>query len=314
MSFSTLYEKTPYFFYDGPMETRIEYGTDLKLDQEMSIFTLLESKTGSLALRNLYRKDIEAAIPFNVPIILNAPTFRASKEHCKRLNISETPEHVYQINEQCILFLREIRNEFPDYKHNILITAPIGPKYAGFTPDLVLGVEDEILYHQEQVSAVAKIGVDVMTIAAMPGAKECLGAAIAASKTNCDYTVGFVVTDKGTLLDGTPIEKLIMEVDEQTKSHQPLGYIIGCTHSTAAAAALQKKFPEFKRIIGIKANGSGKPPEELLALDRAESDFPKELAQELYEFGSPRGFKIYGGCCGTDDMHLAAIIKRVIRG
>ncbi len=36
--------------YDGPMETRIEYRTDLKLDKEMSIFALCDSEPGRAAL------------------------------------------------------------------------------------------------------------------------------------------------------------------------------------------------------------------------------------------------------------------------
>ena len=47
--------------YDGPMETRIEYGTDLKLDKEMSIFALCDTEPGRQALTALYRRDIEAA-------------------------------------------------------------------------------------------------------------------------------------------------------------------------------------------------------------------------------------------------------------
>jgi len=260
MSFNEIYQNNHYLFYDGPMETRIEYGTDLQLDKEMSIFLLLETNEGREALSALYRQDIETVMPFGAPIILNAPTFRASKEHCQRLGISDAPENVYQINKDSITLLRSIRDEYTKYKNKILVTAPIGPKYAGFTPDKSTSIASEVRYHKVQIHAVADIGVDLISIAAMPGGIECIGAAIAASQTTVDYTVGFVVTDQGTLLDGMTIEQLIHEIDIQTAAHKPVGYIIGCTHPSVASVALKSSCEAFERIIGIKANGSAKPP------------------------------------------------------
>ncbi|OGT30386.1 MAG: hypothetical protein A3E87_01495 [Gammaproteobacteria bacterium RIFCSPHIGHO2_12_FULL_35_23] len=308
MQFSQVLQSQPVLFYDGPMETRIEYGTSLKLDKEMSIFRLLEFKEGRDALANLYRKDIETIIPYQVPIILNAPTFRASKEHCKRLGIDADLENIYKINKESIEFVRAIRDEYLAFKNIIFITAPIGPKYAGFTPDNIQDIAIEVEYHQEQINAIAEIGVDIISIAAMPGGMESIGAALAASKTNCDYTVGFVLTKAGTLLDGMSVAYLINEIDKST-AHKPLGYIIGCTHPSIAMQALSKNSLEYARIIGIKANGSVKSPKELLKLDKPEADEPNKFAEELLAVGQKRGFKIYGGCCGTDDHHLKAMVE-----
>ena len=308
MLFKTLLAKNECVFFDGPMETRIEYGTDLKLDKEMSIFLLVETHKGQDALKALYRTDIDMAMSFKVPIILNAPTFRASKEHCKRLHLPSDKKAIFDINKNCIDLVKSVRNEYSYYSDNIVITAPVGPKYAGFTPDNIKDLDTEINYHKDQINSVAEIGVDLISIAAMPGSLEAIGSAIVASKTVTDYTVGFVLTKEGTLLDKTPLDTVIREIDKITK-HQPLGYIISCTHPSIAEKALSENKPEYHRIIGIKANGSAKPPKELLTLKKPEADNPKQFAKALRRLGVPRKFKMYGGCCGTDHSHLKVMIK-----
>lgn len=309
MQFQEVFQAKPRIFYDGPMETRVEYETEIKLDREMSIFLLLETQKGREALGQLYRRDIETVMPAQAPLILNAPTFRASEAHCLRLGLPCDAANVYEINRCCIAFVKAIRAEYPHYASQILVTAPVGPKYAGFTPDNTQNLAAEIAYHQTQIKAIAEIGVDVISIAAMPGRLECLGAAIAANQTKVDYTVGFVVTKNGTLLDGTPIEQLIEDVDRHCE-RRPIGYIIGCSHPSIAEQALSHNKPEFKRIIGIKANGSARPPKELLKLQRPEADAPALFAKALHQLGTKRGFKIYGGCCGTDHTHLQAMIMQ----
>lgn len=310
MDFKKAFQQKRFFFYDGPMETRIEYGTGIELDPEMSIFQMMNSKEDRFVLAKFYRADIEAVKPFNVPIILNAPTFRASAEHFKRLEMPDEEEYAYAVNQACIKYVKTIRHEYPDYLENIFITAPIGPKFAGFTPDLSHDLAAEIAYHQVQINTVAQLGVDLISIAAMPGEVECMGAAIAASQTDCEYTVGFVIDKDGNLLDGTPISRMIGEIDRMTK-RKPLGYIIACTHPSVAMEALKSEKPDYLRIIGIKANGSCKSPKELLKLNSAACDSPDAFADSIVKLGKPRGFKLYGGCCGTDSTHLEALVKKL---
>ncbi|TNF69059.1 MAG: hypothetical protein EP298_04880 [Gammaproteobacteria bacterium] len=311
MKLSNLLKIYDYIFYDGPMETRVEYGWNLPLDKEMSIFRLLETQKGKDALRELYRRDIEVAISANVPIILNAPTFRASKEHCQRLALQDDLAYINLINQKCIDFVRSISSEYKDFAEKIVITAPIGPKFAGFTPDKITDLEAEINYHSEQINAVVTAGVDLISIAAMPGGVECIGAAIAASQTNCDYSVGFVLNKEGALLDGMSINQLIDEIENAT-NRKPIGYIIGCTHPSVAKVVLSENPKLAGYIIGIKANGSSKPPEALLKLTSPEADSPCDFADDIYQLQNYAKLKIIGGCCGTDAQHLKALIDRFV--
>ena len=295
--------------YDGPMETRIEYGTDLKLDKEMSIFALCDSEAGRAALSDLYRRDIQAAQNHGVTIVLNAPTYRASREHAHRMGY-DAPDAVAQINARCLELVKEIRDSFPSFRDNIVITAPLGPKHAGYHPGLEFDLASARQYHTEQAQALTKLPLDYVSIAAMPGAIEAEGAALAVAETGLPYTVGFILGPDANLLDGTKPEQLIADIDAHARV-APLFYVIGCTHASVCASLLARGGPQLARIQGVKANGSSLTPAELLALDHPAADDPNRFAQDLLELGKGRHFKVYGGCCGTDTAHLESLCQKL---
>ncbi len=304
-------KERPFMLYDGPMETRIEYGTTLKLDKEMSIFTLIYQEEGQKALRQLYETDIEAVRHHNAPIILNAPTYRASPAHCQRLHFND-PNAIETINQDCIQFVKNIRNRYDDYKNNIYITAPIGPELAGYSADLSFTVEKAVSYHSRQANAIAQAGVDIISIAAMAGMIETIGCATAVAQTGMPYSVGVILNPDGTLIDGNPLKELIARIDA-TISPQPNFYIISCTHPVTAEQALSDHDIHYQRILGIKANGSSKSGKELLNIDHPEADEPELFADELIALGTKYHFKIYGGCCGTDHRHLATLAEKLTK-
>ena len=217
---------------------------------------------------------------------------------------------VEKINVDCINFVKAIQQKFDDYAKNIFISAPIGPEKTDYTPELNFTIEKAAEYHTPQAEAIAAAGVDIISIAAMPGAVETIGCAIAVVSTGLPYSIGVVLTQAGTLLDGKPFADLIKEIDN-TINPKPNFYVISCTHPMIARRALSDNRPEYRRILGIKANGSSKSPEELLTLQQAEADAPDLFADELIALGKEYHFKIYGGCCGTDQRHLAALARKL---
>lgn len=290
--------------YDGPMETRIEYGTDLKLDKEMSIFALCDSEPGRAALTELYQRDIQAAQRHGVSIVLNAPTYRASREHARRMGY-DGADAVAQINANCLGLVRGIRDGFAAFREQIVLTAPVGPKHAGYHPGLEFDLASAQEYHAEQARCLTSLPVDYVSIAAMPGAIEAQGAALAVAETGLPYTVGFILGPDANLLDGSRPEQLIADIDVQA-AYPPLFYVIGCTHASVCATLLARGGPQLARIQGVKANGSSLTPAELLALDHAAADGPEQFARDLLALGK---FKVYGGCCGTDTAHLESLAQ-----
>lgn len=308
-TFLNVLAQQPFMLYDGPMETRIQFGTSIKLKNPTSIFALMFSAEGKAALQNLYEQDILSVKPYQAAIILNAPTYRASRAHIEQMGYFDA-DAVANINKECIRFVTDIRTEFADYAKKIFVTAPIGPEKTEYLPELNFTIEQAMHYHEPQANAIAATAVDLISIAAMPGAIEIIGCAKAVAKTGLPYSVGVILTPEGTLLDGHPFAALIEEIDNSVIP-KPNFYIISCTHPAIAAQALRDEKPQYKRILGIKANGSSKPPEELLTLQKAEADEPDLFADELIALGEKHHFKIYGGCCGTDTRHLAALARKL---
>ena len=68
------------------------------------------------------------------------------------------------------------------------------------------------------------------------------------------------------------------------------------------------------RLRGIKTNTSPKSPQVLAALGRLDPEDPRRFADELAALHRQTGFKVLGGCCGTDQCHIAALADRLTAG
>lgn len=305
-------KQEPFLLYDGPMESRIEFaspdaGSDssVKLEKDSSLFRILYQQAGLTALHNLYEGDIAVAQHFQAPIILNAPTWRANAEHIKRAGYPDK-QSVVTINRDAIQFVKAIRQACGT--KDIFITAPIGPRLTDYHPDQKTSIEEAEHYHQTQADAIAEVGVDIISIAAMAGMIETIGCARAIAQVGLPYSVGVVLNKNGTLLDGNRFEELILKLDALVNP-APNFYVISCTHSSIAASALSDHKPAYQRILGIKANGSARPLSELIKAKQPFADDPADFAKALVTLGKTFEFKIYGGCCGTDRRHLAALAE-----
>ena len=64
----------------------------------------------------------------------------------------------------------------------------------------------------------------------------------------------------------------------------------------------------------IQANASRRPPDESEVPDHLEAESPERLADEIMALRDEFGLKVLGGCCGTDDRHIAALVDRLMVG
>jgi homocysteine S-methyltransferase len=306
MSFINFLNKEEIIITDGPMETRVIYNTDIPIDRDGSIFRLVFSAPEREILADFYRQDLDIASKYKQAILLNAPTTRASEERIATLGFD--PEHTARINSDCVNMVREIRQEYPDLVDKIMINGPVGPKYDAYNPDGALTAHKSRDYHTPQIHGLIEGGVDLVSGVVFPSVEEALGVAQACSDFNFPYSIGFVLTRAGKLLDGTHLADAIQRIDSEA-GRKPLYYMIICTHSSIAQQALTPHKEIYKRIYGIKANGSGKTPEELAKSDKPEADPPEDFAKNLMALHEAFGFKIIGGCCGTDSRHVEALCK-----
>jgi homocysteine S-methyltransferase len=84
--------------------------------------------------------------------------------------------------------------------------------------------------------------------------------------------------------------------------------MVNCAHPTHFAAVLEGEGAWLQRIAGVRANASRKSHAELDESDELDAGDPHELASH-YPLLRKRlpNLRVAGGCCGTDDRHIAAI-------
>ncbi len=79
---------------DGWIETRIVYGTAYHLDPVLEVAGMVGNPVGRRLLRSVYAGYAAVARDFNLPLLLGAPTFRASPDRVRRAGqcrLQDTP-------------------------------------------------------------------------------------------------------------------------------------------------------------------------------------------------------------------------------
>jgi len=146
----------------------------------------------------------------------------------------------------------------------------------------------------------------------MPALSEALGCARALSETSIPYMVSFLLRKDGRLMDGTYLNDA-MEAIENAVERKPLCYMSNCVHPRFVYQALMQPFnqtPLVKaRFAGIQANAAPMTYAELDASPVLHTSVPDELATEMLKLADLDQIRLWGGCCGTDDRHMACIAK-----
>ncbi|MQA76206.1 MAG: hypothetical protein GEU88_18055 [Solirubrobacterales bacterium] len=152
-------------------------------------------------------------------------------------------------------------------------------------------------------------GVDFLFAATFPAVDEAIGAGAAMADTAAPFVVSLVLDREGRVLDGTPLEAAVVRIDAAL-DRAPALLSLSCVHPSVAALALSTG-GVGERIGEVKANGSILPTSELVKLDHAEADPPARFADEMWALRERFGVGVLGGCCGTDERHIAALAERI---
>jgi S-methylmethionine-dependent homocysteine/selenocysteine methylase len=283
---------------DGGIETRIIYEFKRPI-RDFGAFELLEAETGREILRRIYQSYVDVAARYALPIQLGTPTWRASRKWTR---------DVARVNAAAVELVREVARRAAGVR--VIVAGVIGPASDGYATGEALGADAALAYHREQAEALAARDVDLLYAPTFPAFSELQGAARAMAATGRPYALAPMLHPDGTMLDGRPLAAAIAGIDTGA-SPAPGHYMIGClypTHAHTALQALRAARPELvARVRGLKANASPLSPEELEKLTHlAATDAPTWARDEV---ACAREFEltILGGCCGTDQRHIAAL-------
>jgi S-methylmethionine-dependent homocysteine/selenocysteine methylase len=294
------------FLTDGGLETDLIFHEGFEMPLFAS-FPLLEREEGRTALRSYYLRCAQVAVEAEVGFILEAATWRASRDWAGQLGYSSSS--LADANRRAVDFLAEIRTVLGQSTGPLLISAAIGPRGDAYSPDDLMTPEEAEDYHSEQIETLVDTAADLVTALTLTHAAEAIGLVRAAQRAHMPVVISFTVETDGVLPDGSSLGAAILEVDAATDS-APAYYGINCAHPTHFKGALVPGSNWTERIHMVRANASRMSHGELDEATELDDGDPKEFGREHAELRErfPR-INVLGGCCGTDVRHIRAIAQ-----
>jgi homocysteine S-methyltransferase len=291
------------FVTDGGMETDLifHHGVDLP---DFAAFPLLDTADGRDLLTRYYDGYATIAQQASAGLMLEAPTWRANPDWGTRLGYSAAD--LARVNTAAITLLAGLRERYAATLGlaTVLVSGMVGPRddgYGGGRPD----PQEAAGYHGPQLEAFAAAGADLATALTLTDVPEAIGVVRAARTAGLPIAISFTVETDGRLPSGLTIADAITAVDATAA---PDYYLINCAHPTHIRAGLGPPGPWIDRIIGTRANASLKSHAELDdAEDLDEGDMATLAAAQADLTAALPALTILGGCCGTDQRHVAAL-------
>ncbi len=309
-SFKDFLDNTPCILGEGAVIERLRRDANLELDPYLVNSAFIYDAAKRLALEKICRQYLDIGHEFDLPLLLSTPTWRASKERIKAAGYAD-----YDVNGDNFRFLDSLRETYGAYAEKVVICGLLSCRGEAYSGADALSVDEAQKFHSWQAERLAATGIDFLLAATLPAMSEATGLALSLAATGHPYIISFVARPEGTLLDGTPLSKAIAEIDALV-SPQPLAYMLNCTHASFTSAALKHKENSSplvrQRTIGLLANTAALSPEELNESENLVEESPEIFGKSVARLHQQFGFKILGGCCGTDNRHIRSLAERLI--
>ena len=311
MSFVETLERAPVILTEGSLIERLRRSEDVTLDPHVEHAGLIYDARGRERLEDLYRGYLDVGRAHDLPMIVSPPTWHTGPDRLRAAGLDDRP-----VNADAVHFLSDLRQTYGHYARQVFIAGLMGCKHDAYDPRQALSIEEAAAYHAWQARELSNAGVDVILAATLPAISEALGIAQALSTCPTPYMLSFVIRPTGTLLDGTPLHQAVSEIDRRAK-RRPLAFMVNCAHPTVFASALEQAaeadLSVLTRVVGLQANTSPLSPEELDHAEQLAGENPETFAAGMVHLHRRFGTKILGGCCGTDERHIAALAERLTR-
>jgi S-methylmethionine-dependent homocysteine/selenocysteine methylase len=292
------------FITDAGIETVLifQHGRELPC---FAAFDVLRDNSGVDLLRDYFDDFLAIAKRHGAGMLLDTVTWRASSDWGERLGYS--PPDLEAANRRAVALAQEIRARHEQDEIPILISGCVGPRGDGYVPHDLMSAEEAEHYHSAQTSTLADAGVDLIGALTLTYAEEAVGIVRAARGAGLPVSIAFTVETDGHLPSGQALADAIEQVDADTNSGAAY-FMINCAHPTHFLGALGEDGGWKERIRGLRANASKLSHAELDEADELDSGDPAELAAGYLAVRSQLpGLTVVGGCCGTDQRHVAEV-------
>ncbi len=288
---------------EGSVYERLRRHPDVPFDPNVGTGALVLDERFGPVLADIHRGYLQIGLAQGLPMLLQTDTWRATAAR-----VEASVWNGADLNRANADLVQEIAREGRVSGGTVLVGGLLGPAGDAYVPAEALAVEAARRYHAPQADGLADSPVDLLVCATLPALSEAIGLAQAMGATGLPYLVGFVVRPTGKLLDGTSLADAVAAIDDYTDP-PPTAYILNCVHPRVADAALGASPGVADRVVGLLANTSARDPDELDGLVALETAEPGPFAREVVGVGRSHDLTLLGGCCGTDDRHIAEIAR-----
>ncbi|WP_298976141.1 homocysteine S-methyltransferase family protein [uncultured Roseobacter sp.] len=296
------------FLTDGGTETWLMYKRGFELP-EFSAFHLLTDQQSAAALREYYTAFANIAVTLGTPFIFDSLTYRAGRDWGELLGYSS--EGLAEMNHKCFELYRDCAAEMGLAAQDTVISGCIGPKGDAYQTNQDLNAESAEAYHAEQIETFKSAGADIVTALTLNTTDEAIGIARASAKAGIPSVIAFTIEKDRKLRSGETLKQAIKTVDRAT-SNAPAYYMINCSHPVDFGPVLTNE-PWANRVRGLRANASSLDHGTLCQLGHLEEGDPDELARQYVDIRAAHPtMNVFGGCCGTDYVHVEKIGRALL--
>jgi S-methylmethionine-dependent homocysteine/selenocysteine methylase len=290
------------FITDGGIETTLIFNRGIDLP-EFAAFDLLKDDAGADELRRYFLPYLELAKEHGTGFVLESPTWRASARWGEKLDYGA--DQLEAVNRRAIELMADLRERYADEVSPIVISGCIGPQDDAYNPRQMLSADEAAEYHSTQIGTFADTGADMVAALTLTYVDEAIGVARAAREAGIPAAISFTVETDGRLPSGQSLPEAIAQTDAVTAG-APAYYMINCAHPTHFEAVLGGSWTT--RIQGLRANASTMTHAELDEATELDDGDPADLGARYAALRArlPE-LNVVGGCCGTDERHVASI-------
>ena len=297
------------FLTDSGLETDLIFhgGFDLP---EFAAFVLVDDTRGTAALDAYFRRHADIAAQHGCGVILEAPTWRASRDWGSRIGYSAA--ELRRVNQDAVDLLSRVRGDYLSAASSpVVISGCMGPRADAYRPAASMGEDEAEDYHAEQIDILAGTDVDLVHAMTITYPAEAIGIARAAARAGVPAAISFTTETDGRLPDGTSLTDAVAVVDAATGG-APVYYGVNCAHPSHFESALPTG-AIGARVRSVRANASRKSHAELDESATLDAGDPIELSHDYVRLRAqhPR-ISIFGGCCGTDARHMQVIADALL--
>lgn len=294
------------FLTDGGIETVLVFQQGIELPC-FAAFDVLRNEEHCAWLRQYFLDFIDLASQHQAGLILEAVTWRASKDWAQQLGYSEI--ELAECIHKAVTLLENVRNESMDKDIDLVISGCMGPRGDGYSPTHQMSADQAEDYHSHQIGIFNDTAADMVTALTLNYINEAVGLARAAKAAKIPAAIAFTVETNGHLPSGDSLQQAIETVEQETDA-SPSYYMINCAHPTHFKSVLNEEEDWVQRVRGIRANASRCSHKELDNATELDAGDPKDLAMQFKQLRTTlKNLNILGGCCGTDIRHISEIAK-----